>query len=298
MKPRKISISVGVMAHNEGKNIDRLLDDLLAQKLNQVSLAEVVVVSSGSVDETNRVVNLVASHDRRVRLVIQKERLGKASAVNLFLARAKEKVLVLLGADLGLEETTLENLVTPFRKPEVGIVGAHPVPVNDPKTFLGFAGHLIWEIHHQISLKTPKMGEMVAFRKIFQKIPADSAVDEANIEALVRGQGYQVVYQSQAIVHNRSPETIKELIARRRHIFAGHLITRRRYGYQVATLGWLRLLLILLGFSQKSWRFFLWTPLIVSLEIWSRFLGYLDYQFGLRNHTIWEITPSTKELTS
>jgi hypothetical protein len=49
-------------------------------------------------------------------------------------------------------------------------------------------------------------------------------------------------------------------------------------------------------FSSLAGRFFFWTPFVILLEMYGRFLGFLDYRFKLKNHTIWDVTPSTKEL--
>lgn len=35
-------------------------------------------------------------------------------------------------------------------------------------------------------------------------------MDEANIEPLIRGQGYKALYAPQAIVNNKGPETVKQ----------------------------------------------------------------------------------------
>jgi len=296
MGNKTLKVSIGVMAYNEEKNIGRFLESLLGQKLKEVCLSEILIVSSGSQDKTNRIVKEFFQKDPRIHLIKQKKRLGKAPAVDLFLRQASESLVVLSSADLILGKDTLERLVSHFKDPKVGIVGSHPVPINDPKTFFGFASHLLWKLHHEISKKRPKMGELIAFRKIFQQIPVLSAVDEANIESLIRGQGYLAVYQPEAIVYNKGPQNLQEFIARRRHIYCGHLATRYEYSYEVSTLSGFKIFLLLFKNIEFSWRFFLFTPLVIFLEVVSRFLGFLDYRFKLKNHTIWQVTPSTKKL--
>lgn len=295
--PMSLAISIGVMAHNEERNIGRLLRSLLAQKLHHVSISEIIVVSSGSSDRTNDIVKEVAKKDTRIRLLNEQMRKGKSSAVNLFLQKAKKQIVIIMSADLLLEKGTLEQLVLPLRDKKIGLTGCHPVPINDPHTFLGFAARILWGLHHKISLQQPKMGEMIAFRKVFKRIPSLSAVDEANIEPLIRGQGYTSLYVPNAIVYNKGPETIKEFIARRRHVYAGHLATKKEYSYEVATMSGFRIFWLLLQSMQPSWRYLLWTPFVILLEIYSRILGYLDYTFKLKSHTIWEMTPSTKKLS-
>jgi len=293
---KKISVSVGVIIYNEEQNIGRLLESLLQQKTTIVGITEIIVISSGSTDKSNIIVKNFCKTHPRIRLLRQKKRLGKASAVNLFLSTAKEEVLILSSGDILLSKNTMEKIIVPLKKSSIGIVGSHPVPLNDKNIFFGFAAHLLWNLHHEISLKTPKMGEFIAFRKVFRQIPALSSVDEANIEAVVRGQGYKAVYATEAIIYNKGAETAHEFIARRRHVYAGHLITKHEYGYEVSTIKSTRIIFLLLKHSQFSWRFILWAPAVVLLEAASRFLGFLDYKYKLRSHTVWQVTTSTKKL--
>lgn len=284
------------MAFNEEKNIGVLLQSLLKHRSEKTKIEEIMVVSSGSTDLTNHIVKKHAKKDKRIKLIIEQKRKGKASAVNIFIAKAKKNILVLISADVAIENNTLDSLIAPFKNRSVGITGAHPIPINDPNTCMGFAAHMLWRLHHELALKTPKMGEMIAFRKIFKRIPVSSAVDEATIEPLIRGQGYKAVYVPNAIIHNKGPETIREFIARRRHIFFGHLVTKNEYGYEVATMNGIRIIFLLLKNLDFSFRSLIYTPCVIVLETISRFLGFLDYKFKLKNHTIWEVTPSTKTL--
>jgi poly-beta-1,6-N-acetyl-D-glucosamine synthase len=77
--------SVGVMVYNEERNIGKLLQALTTQKLDNVEIAEIVVVSSGSTDGTDATVDEWTKRDGRISLVRQMSREGKASAINLFL---------------------------------------------------------------------------------------------------------------------------------------------------------------------------------------------------------------------
>ena len=208
---------------------------LQTQKLKKVIIDEILVISSGSNDQTVSIAKDFAKNDTRIKVIVEKKRNGKATAVNLFLDAARNEVLVLESADTIPDSKTIERLVAPFLDDNIGITGSHPVPINTTKTFVGFAVHCLWNLHHEISLKNPKMGETIAFRKSFRKIPVLSAVDEVNIEALIRGQGYKAAYIPDAIVRNKGPETMKEFIRQRRRIYAGHLATKAEYSYIVST---------------------------------------------------------------
>lgn len=283
------------MAHNEEANIGRLLAALGDQKLRRVDLAEIIVVASGCTDRTEAIVEQLAADDPRIRLVGQQKREGKASAMNLFIEEAAADLLVLSSADLLPEPHALEQLVAPFSDSNVGLTAARPVPVNDPDTFMGFAAHLLWDLHHQINLYGFKAGEMIAFRRIFERIPPYTAVDEASVEPLIRGQGYDVCYVPEAVVFNKGPETVDDFLSQRRRIYAGHLEMQQALGYSVSTMSGVVVLGHLL--SNLDWRpkQFAWTWAVVALEVYGRFLGWRDFRAN-RSHTVWDMATTTKEL--
>ncbi len=294
-----INCSIGITAYNEEANIGRLLRRMLDQRLETVAITEIVVVASGCTDGTVAVAQEVAAADGRIRVLVQAEREGKASAMNLFIREAREDALLLCSADLLPEWDAVERLMAPFADPEVGMTGCHPVPVNDPATFMGFAVHLQWALHHEMNVAGGfKGGEMVGFRRVFERIPYHTAVDEASVEPIVRGQGYKVQYCPDAIVYNKGPETVADFLRQRRRIYAGHLDLQRMLGYKVSTMSGGKIFSLLL--KNMDWRpkQFVWTWAVVGLEVYGRFLGWRDYKTGAKNHTVWEIATTTKELPS
>lgn len=296
MKPVEIiECSIAVMAHNEEKNIAQVLNRLLEQRLRTVEIAEIIVIASGCTDRTEEIARKVAPKNKRIKILTQKKRHGKAAAVNLFLRKAEKDILVVVGADLLPQKDAIERLVSPFSHPAIGMTGARAIPVNDPSTLMGFATHLLWDLCHKLSLKHPKMGEMIAFRKIFERIPYSSAVDEANIEPLIVGQEYNIRYVPEAIVHNKGPETITDFLRQRRRVFAGHLLLKKNQGYSVSTLNGLRIFWIFLRNLFPSPRFLIWSSLVILLEIYGRLLGVYDFLRG-HPHTVWEIAKTTKEV--
>lgn len=291
-----IYCSIGITAHNEEANIGQLLQCILDQQLQTVEPREIIVVSSGSTDRTEAIVRDYMRRDARIRLLVQEQREGKASAINLFLKQMTERVLVLCSADLQPQLDAVEKLVAPFADEEMGMTSCRPVPVNDPNTFMGFAAHMLWNLHHDINLHGGfKAGEMIAFIKIFERIPYSTSVDEASIEPVIRGQGYKVEYIPDAIVFNKGPDTAADFLRQRRRIYSGHLDIKQLLGYSVSTMGGPVILKSLL--RNLDWRpkQLMWTVGVVGLEVYGRYLGYRDFKTR-HNHTVWEIASTTKEL--
>jgi len=290
-----IRCSLGITAYDEEANIGRLLEAVLSQRTRRVILTEVVVVASGCTDATVAIARGWEARDPRVCVLVQPTREGKASAVNLFLARAREHVLVLCSADLIPGPDVVEQVVTPFADPAIGMTTCRPVPVNDPRTFTGFAAHMLWTLHHRMNLIAFKAGELIAFRKVFHQIPYRTSVDEACIEPVIRGQGYGVRYVGGAVTWNKGPDTVGEFLSQRRRIHAGHLALRDDVGYRVSTLSGLKVLgLVLSGLDWRP-RAFVWTWAVAALEAYGRLLGKRDYRKG-RAHPAWVVAKSTKRL--
>lgn len=292
LKP--IGCCIAIMAYNEAANIGHLLEALLTQRLHRVKINEIIIVASGCTDATEAIVSEFAQRTDLVRLLRQPRREGKASAINLLLNVTQEEVIVLHSADTLPTPDTIECLVEHFADAQVGMVGGRPMPVNSPQDFMGFTVHLLWELHHQMSLEYPKMGELVAFRRIFRQIPYDTPVDEASIEPLIRGQGYCMRYEPQALVYNKGPENLGDFIKQRRRIYAGHLYIVDTLGYRVSTMNAMTILGLFLKNMRLTWRHLTWGPAVVALEALTRLLGTWDYSIRKNKPFAWPVVESTK----
>ena len=290
----EVACSVGIMAYNEEANIADAIDSILRQELTSSQIAELIVVASGCDDRTVPIVSEIADRDPRVRLIEQPQREGKASAINLFLAAATSPVLLMVSADVLVEDGTIDALLRHFDDPGVGMVGGHPIPVNRETTFMGHAVHLQWRMHDRIARETPKLGEIVAFRNVVPSIPTDTAVDEISIQALVEQLGYRLVYEAKAIVYNRGPTSVRDFLRQRRRIYAGHLRVAEQQGYAAPTMNSSRVLRALVGSGAlTSPRGLMWSVGTVGLEAAARGLGHYDVKRHRPQH-VWEMCATTK----
>lgn len=294
--PQPIRCSVGITAHNEEANIGQLLEAMLNQRLNRVEISEIIVVASGCTDRTVDIIQEYQQIDPRIHLFVQERREGKTSAINVFLKHATEKICVLESGDTIPEENAIESMVRMFEDPAVGMTGAHKVPVNTPDHVVGFLTHLRLKMEHQLCLDIPRLGELIAFRKVFDTIPPDVAMDEAFVEALVIRRGMQVRYAPDAVVYNMGPQTVKDFIKQRRRNHAGHLHLSAKYGYQVSSLGVSRLVKLASSEIYGALRLIAMLVALAILELYSRALGWWDYRVQKKTHVIWDIAWTTKEV--
>ncbi|MDL1895055.1 glycosyltransferase [Anaerolineae bacterium CFX7] len=291
-----ISCSVGITAHNEAKNIGKLLEALLTQELEQVAISEIIVVASGCTDDTCEIVRAYEARHPRVKLFEQARREGKTSAINLFLQNAREEICVIESGDTIPGPTTIENLIKLFADPKVGMTGAQKIPTNVPDHIVGYMSHLRLQMEHELCLEIPRLGELIAFRKVFTHLPPDVAMDEAFVEALVIKRGLEVRYAPDAVVYNTGPETLREFIMQRRRNYAGHLHLVHKYGYKVSSMDNMRVSKIAWVEIWNAVRLIYTLFTLAFVEGLARLLGRWDYFVKGRKHEVWDIAWTTKRV--
>jgi len=236
--------------------------------------------------------------DSRISLIVQERREGKASAINLFLQQAQSSVLVMVGADIIPEKNALEKLCAHFIDTTIGMAGARPVPVNDSDTFVGHAVHLLWRLHDRMARRSPKLGEVVAFRNVVPQIPNDTAVDEISIQAIIAKHQLKLVYEPEAVVYNKGPMTVRDFLKQRRRIHAGHLKVRSQEHYEASTMktgSILQELIVCAPYIMSTPKQAIWTLGTVAMEGLARMQGHYDV-LRKRSHHVWQAVASTKAL--
>ena len=285
---KKLKCSVGVIAYNEEKNIANILTALLRQDLHEVEIDEIIVISSGSTDKTDLIVQNFKDKYDKIKFYVQTKREGKSSAINLFLSKARNDILVIESADTIPANNTLEKLVAPLKYSKIGMTGGRPIPINKQYDFIGFAVNLLWKLHHKMAMYKPKLGEMIAFKRVFESIPSNSAVDEASIEALVIKAGLKCLYVSDAIVQNKGPETICDFIKQRKRIATGHLWLKQNQNYDVTSNNLSLLFWLYIKECIRNPKDIIYITGTAKLELYARFLGYIDFYIKKSNPFIWE----------
>jgi len=290
--------AIGIMAYNEERNIGSLLESILSQAQGG-NISRIVVVASGCTDRTCRIVLEFARRDSRVALIEEPDRAGKTAAINRFLLTATEEILTVSSADLIFQPQTIVELLRPFTDPEIGMVGAHAVPLNANDNFFGYASNLMWTLHHDISLRDPKMGELIAFRNVFRRLNPAAISDELSVYQLMRSAGYKVAYAPQAIVYNKGPGTLADFLSQRIRCIVGNLAIMREHNVRVSTMRTLPVLRAALPYALHNWRRLHWTIGAAMLEFYCRVKSQSVYRSQRRRKQlqVWEPVSTTKSLT-
>ena len=296
MKSAGIPCSIGVFAYNEEANIGFCLRSLTGQRLEGVEIREIVLVASGCTDRTVEIARNSAEGDRRIQVVVEAHRHGKASAVNLFHEHASAEICLIVSADTIAHEDMVERLVRPFSDPKVGMTGPRSVLTGEGRGFPAYLIRFRKDLQHRLSLRVPRIGECVAYRNFFGSIAVDTAVEEAYIEGLVHREGFEVRYVPDAVIRSKGPQSLRTYLLQSRRYYAGHLDLKRRLGYQVSSMRPAPMAAALAEGCKGPIRELPLKVLAVTVEVWGRVLGAFDLYVKKENPYIWKMVEDTKEL--
>jgi cellulose synthase/poly-beta-1,6-N-acetylglucosamine synthase-like glycosyltransferase len=297
---------VGIAAYNEAKNIGRLIKALSRETLGDgFSLDDICVVASGCTDGTEEVVKKCMKLDPRIRLLVEKERKGKASAINIILNKCKSKVLVMEPADTIPQNSSLRTLVLPFKQKSIGATSGTEIPINSERSVMGWIPHIQWKLFDYVSESENKnnnyyrlCGEFCAIRTgIVNAIPETIVNDDAYIGLQIKRAGYNIIFVPRARVIGKGPTNVKEYVTQRRRVIYGHMQLERENNAHIATINSSQILKAfpkMIGLHPKK---LLGTIMAITLEAYSTLLAKMDMR-RRKSHKKWRIVPSTKALAS
>jgi len=197
-------VTILLAVHNEQKYLRAKLHNLAALDY-PADRAEVIVVSDGSTDETNKI--LAAWENANRRTVILPSHCGKATALNHGVAEAKGEIIVFTDARQTIASDALKNLVANFGDPSVGCVSGELILGPDPNTASSRGIGLYWrlekKIRHWEGLAGSTVGATGAFyavrRNLLVPLPQETILDDVYIPFQVVRQGRRVVFEPKAL---------------------------------------------------------------------------------------------------
>jgi poly-beta-1,6-N-acetyl-D-glucosamine synthase len=194
------SISIVLVVRNEAAVLETKVKNLLALDYPE-DLSEIVVVSDGSTDKTNEILNYYAA-DRRVRTVLHAESRGKAACLNDAVAVARGELIVFNDARQKIESGALPLLASQFNDPTVGCASGE-LMLGDPGSGEVVRGvGLYWRIEKSIREMESLSGSVVGAtgalyavrRNLLVPLPPGTILDDVYIPMHVVRGGFRVVF--------------------------------------------------------------------------------------------------------
>lgn len=144
-------VSVLIPAHNEEKSIVRNLESV---RHSSYQKKEIIVIDDSSTDNTRAIVRkYIKEHPKvNVKLMFKRKNVGKASAVNHGLRKAKGELIMTLDADSVIHKRSISNAVKYFDDSRIVGVAAN-VRVIDSPTIL----NLLQKFEYMIAYRSKKV---------------------------------------------------------------------------------------------------------------------------------------------
>jgi cellulose synthase/poly-beta-1,6-N-acetylglucosamine synthase-like glycosyltransferase len=148
LRPRRLkrgacqpTVSVIITAYNEQRDIAAKLENTLAIDYPK-ELLEIIVASDCSSDRTDEIVRGFAS--RGVQLYRQPQRLGKTTAQNAAVERARGEILLFSDATTMYQPSVLRAMMPNFADPNVGCVAGRLIYVDPSGSTVGRGAVTYW----------------------------------------------------------------------------------------------------------------------------------------------------------
>ena len=225
--PKLPQVSLIVAAHNEEKVIREKITNSLAIDYPE-GLLLVVIVSDGSVDRTNEIINEFASRSG-IKFIHYQPRRGKAHALNLGVANSESEIIVFSDANIHYEPDSIKMLVRNFSDPSIGCVCGKVLleKPKDSKEPIGEGAYMKYErfIHQnesRFNIMIGTDGAMYAIRReLFSPLPEDAIVDDFTIAMRVIEKRYRIVYEPKAIGYEEAASSVGQEFKRKVRMIAG-----------------------------------------------------------------------------
>jgi len=292
-----IDVSILITAYREPDTIDLALDAILAQ--TRSINAEVIVIcpDDATADAASAFPGVT---------VLRDQQRGKPAALNLGLAKAAGRIIVMTDGDVSVARNALHELLLPFDDPQIGAVTARPVSVSPRRTMLGYWSHLLTDAgaHEERSQRNTAgrflvcSGYLYAIRTgLVTNIPEDALAEDAVVSQMIAAQGFRVRYAPAAKVMVKYPQTYRDwLIQKVRSVggYAQPVIAdsphQMRSFTHEATAGLRRAFAYPRSIKEMAWTLIL---MAARLHLW--LLVFWNVRFLKRPLTdLWERVESTK----
>lgn len=217
------AVSVVVAAHNEERDLPGLIASLCRLDYPRERF-EAIIVSDGSDDRTNEILNSL--REDWIRVVYQR-RQGKAAALNAGVAEARHGILLLTDASTRHEPGTLRALARHFLDPSVGVVcGALRFAHNDESS--GTEG-AYWSYECLLRLMEGRLGATLTAsgalyavrRACFPALDSASWVEDFLVPMHARQLGYRVLYDPEALAWEVPAPSVRGEFKRRVRLAVG-----------------------------------------------------------------------------
>lgn len=225
LAPITPSVSLIIPVYNEERIVADKLDNSLALDYPRDKL-EIVVVTDGSTDGTNRIAASYA--DRHIRLLFEPPRRGKIAALNRAVPLTRGEIVVFSDANAMLEPSTLRYLVRNFADERVACAGGEK-RVRGDSSMQGQGESAYWRYEsylkrcdNALGAAIGAIGELFAVRRErYTALEEDCVIEDFVLSLCLIQSGWRVVFEPKAVVWEQASPSLSAEWQRRTRMAAG-----------------------------------------------------------------------------
>ncbi|MBW1782873.1 MAG: glycosyltransferase family 2 protein [Deltaproteobacteria bacterium] len=116
----KPSVTLVISAYNEERVLSKKLENAL--ELDYSHLLEIAVISDGSTDNTNHIIQEFAGLSKRIVPYISQENKGKTACLNDVVPTLAGDIILFSDANSFYDKNLIRSIVRPFADPDIGFV--------------------------------------------------------------------------------------------------------------------------------------------------------------------------------
>lgn len=215
------TVSIVIAAYNEAKNLPVKLASL--EKLDYPeNLVEWIIVSDGSTDETESLLNESFDGHPQRKVKQLKESLGKCGALNEGVALATGEIIVFMDARQAVSSNALKKLVPYLGDSNIGAVSGELVLSDDTSLEAGNYG-LYWRYEKWIRDNESRLfsttgatGALYAIRRSeFTPNPVGTLLDDFDTPVGLLKQGKRTIFVSGALAFDKASDDMDQEFRRK-----------------------------------------------------------------------------------
>jgi poly-beta-1,6-N-acetyl-D-glucosamine synthase len=223
------TVSVVIAVHDGERFIGAKLDSILALDYPR-ELMEILVISDGSTDRTDSIVQQFALH--RVRL-LRVPHGGKCAALNAGIAQARHEILLLTDMRQTVAPESLQAMMDCFADSAVGVVSGELIireGASHAEADIGLYRRYENWIRNQLSDVDSIFGALGSFyalrRELAVPIPADQLLDDMYLPLAAFFRGYRLIVEPRALAFDYPTSRGTEFMRKARTLAGNYQILR------------------------------------------------------------------------
>jgi len=200
---------------------------------------EVIIVDGSSTDNTVSKAKRYLKDNGfpfEIKILEEKERSGKAKALNFALKHAKSEIIATSDADSYWEPSALRKAISYLADPRVGAVSGREKIINEGQNTLTLAESKYRDLFYTMRLGESKLhstqmflGELAIYkREVFEKFNDEKGSDDNGTIVDIISNGYRTIFVPEAVFYDTAPDSIRDRISlkRRRALHLIHALVK------------------------------------------------------------------------